>query len=102
MMGGLGHLSFEDKLWQLWLSSLEKRRLQGAVIVAFQFLKGAYKKDGDRLFSWSCCNRVLIGKGVMVLIGKRAGLDWKNFFTMKVLRCWNSQYWLCVALSNLL
>ena len=24
---------------------------------AFQYLKGAYKRDGDRLFSRACCNR---------------------------------------------
>jgi len=31
------------------LFSLEKRRLQGDVIVVFQYLKGAYKKDRERL-----------------------------------------------------
>jgi len=32
------------------LFSLEKRRLQGDLIVAFQYLKGAYKQEGERLF----------------------------------------------------
>lgn len=31
---------------------------------------------------------VAIRQGVMVLIGKRAELDWKIFFMMKVLRSW--------------
>jgi len=39
------------------LFSLEKRRLQGELVVAFQYLKGAHKKDGDRLFSSACCDR---------------------------------------------
>ena len=32
--------------------SLEERRLWGDLIVAFQYLKGAYKQEGDQLFTW--------------------------------------------------
>ena len=32
-------------------------RLRGDLIAAFQYSKGAYKKDGDRLFSKACCDR---------------------------------------------
>ena len=31
--------------------SLEKRRLWGDVIAAFQYLKGAYKQEGSQLFT---------------------------------------------------
>ena len=39
------------------LFSLEKRRLQGDFIAAFQYIKGAYKKAGEGLFTRACSDR---------------------------------------------
>lgn len=44
-------------LGELGLCTLEKRRLSGDFIAAFQHLKGAYLRKGDRLFTRVCSDR---------------------------------------------
>jgi len=51
------HLQFEDRLRELGLFSLEKRRLQGDLTAAFQYVNGGRKKEGDRLYRNICCDR---------------------------------------------
>ena len=47
---GLENLSCEDRLKEIVLLSLGKRKLWGDIIVAFQYLRRAYRKDvGDSL-----------------------------------------------------
>jgi len=66
--------------------SLEKRRLQGHLTAAFQYLKGAYEKDGDRLFSRACCDRP---RGFKLKEGRFRLNMRKKFFAVRVVKHWN-------------
>jgi len=63
MIRGLENLSYKVRLRTpllrglLGLFSLEKRRLRGDLTAAFQYLTGAYRKDGEGLFTRVCSDR---------------------------------------------
>ena len=47
----LEHPSYEERLREQELFNLEKKRLQGDLTVAFQYLKAVYKQEREWLFT---------------------------------------------------
>jgi len=72
----------------LGLFSLGKRRLRCDLRAAFQYLKGAYRKDGERLCTRVCSDRTR-GNGCKVKEGRFRIDIRKKFFTMRVVKQWN-------------
>ena len=79
------HLCYGDRPRELRLLSLEKRRVWRDLIVAFQYLKGAYKKDGDKRFSGACSNRTRLS-GFKLKEGRFRLDSEKKFFIMRVVQ----------------
>ncbi|KFQ19872.1 hypothetical protein N332_11622, partial [Mesitornis unicolor] len=87
MIRRLEHLPYKDRLKELGLFSREKRRLQGDLIAAFQFLKRSYRKAGEGLFTRAGSDRMRGNEGRFKLEEGRFKLDIRNkLFTVKVVR----------------
>jgi len=76
---------------QLGLFSLEKRRFQGDLIAAFRYLKGNYRKEGERLLSRIYGDRTR-GSSFKLKQGRFRLYIRKKSFTLRLVRHWN---WLC-------
>ena len=72
----------------MWSFSLQKRTFRGDPIAAFQYLKGAYKKAGERLFTRACSDRTR--RNGFKLKEGRFRLDVRQkFSTVRVVRHWH-------------
>ncbi|XP_053250915.1 uncharacterized protein LOC128416878 [Podarcis raffonei] len=88
MVKGLETMPYEERLRELGMFSLEKRRLRGDMIAMFKYIKGCHIEEGERLFSAAPEKRTRSNGSK--LQERRFHLNIrKNFLTVRAVRQWN-------------
>ena len=88
MVHGLRHLSYEQRLWHLDLTTLRERRIRGDVIETFKIMTGK-NVDRSQFFPFSTCEYQL-RRHTVKLSKQRTSLDVRKYpFSQRVVQEWN-------------
>ena len=89
MLPGLENMDYDQRLRELGLYSLERRRMRGDMIEVYKILRGIDRVDNQHLFPRAplLCTR---GHGFKVRGGKFKGDIRGKFFTQRVVGAWNA------------
>jgi len=89
MVQGFHRLSYDDRLAQLSLTTLEQRRRRGDLIETYKIVTGRETVDREHFFNLSACEYNLRGHNLK-LSKQRANLDIrKYFFSQRTVNEWN-------------
>ena len=88
MISGIEGKPYKERLGELGMFSLEKRRLRGDLIALFRYLKGCHREEGAHLFLAASEGRTRTNG--YKLQERRFRLDIrKKFLTARAVRQWN-------------
>jgi ribonucleases P/MRP protein subunit RPP40 len=89
LIEGYHNMSYEDRLKKTGLISLEKRRVRGDLIQVFKILTGFDKIDYKLFFELVRGGKTR-GHKLKLVKNRSNGNLRKNFFSQRIVNCWNS------------